>query len=361
MTEVKPPYLQEIILHIGMHKTGSTAIQSALVGYDRDGARYADLGRANHSVPLMFAFDRETTCETSSWIKHFGFTRDLCSRLASNAHVALDRELSLDRRMLIFSGEALSVWSEQAVLALAHRLHGCAEIIRVIAYVRDPVDYANAIVQQRVKTRAPLLPLPSRYQQSLGAYMTAFGHDQVHLRRYDRSHFLHGSVVADFAGQIRIAGVEHNIQSNEAASFDAIRLLHLLARHIPIPVGHPRLVQGWQRLCDWIQTALPGPTLRLPDDLARSLVTRDDIAWLDQTFAIRFDSEGHPDMPTPDEALDAAIRSFLLDGVEDLRDRLAGAMRRCAIPFDHGDSALNLMSRAYTYFVFDAEPTDGRK
>ena len=66
-------------------------------------------------------------------------------------------------------------------------------------------------------------------------------------------------------------------------------------------------------------------------------------------------------MPTPDEALDAAIRSFLLDGVEDLRDRLAGAMRRCAIPFDHGDSALNLMSRAYTYFVFDAEPTDGRK
>ena len=129
------PRLQEIILHIGMHKTGSTAIQSALTGYDRDGARYANLGRANHSVPLMFAFDPEATVETGSWVAHFGFTRRQCDRMALNAHAALDRELSLDRRMLIFSGEALSVWSEQAVPALACRLQGCADTIRVLAYV----------------------------------------------------------------------------------------------------------------------------------------------------------------------------------------------------------------------------------
>lgn len=355
------PRLQEIILHIGMHKTGSTAIQSALTGYDRDGARYANLGRANHSVPLMFAFDPEATVETGSWVAHFGFTRRQCDRMALNAHAALDRELSLDRRMLIFSGEALSVWSEQAVPALARRLQGCAETIRVLAYVRDPVDYASSIVQQRVKGRAPLLPLPLRYQQNLGAYLDAFGRDQVKLRVYDRNLFPEGSVIADFATQIGISGVENGLQTNESASFDAIRLLHLLALHIPIPVGHPRLVQGWQRLCDWLQAALPGPSMRLPDHLALSFVTKGDLAWLDQTFGIRFDAEGHPDMPVPEETLDAAIRAFLLQGVEDLRDRLAKEMQSSAIRFDANDGALNLMSRAYTYFVFDAAPVDGNR
>lgn len=351
------PRIHEIVLHIGMHKTGSTAIQTALAGYDQDGVRYAQLGRPNHSVSLMLAFDPEASRETGTWVRHFGFTRRTCDQISAKAHADLDRELSLDRRSLIFSGEALSVWTEQAVIALSHRIRGCSEKIRVIGYVRDPVGYANSIVQQRIKGRGLPLHRPLRYQQSLDPYMTAFGRDHVHMRLYDRNRLRQGSVVADFAQEVGISGVDTGIQTNVSASFDAVRLLHLLAGHIPIPVGHPRLVQGWQRLCDWLQQALSGPPLQLPDRLARAFVTKADLLWLDQVFGIKFDTEGHPEMPMMDDALDAAIRSYLLDGVDDLKDGLAEAMQRCPIRFDDDDDVLNLMSRAYTHFVFDAAPT----
>lgn len=350
------PRIHEIVLHIGMHKTGSTAIQSALAGYDQDGVRYAQLGRANHSVSLMFAFDPMASHETGSWVRHFGFTRKTCDQISAKAHADLDRELSLDRRSLIFSGEALSVWTEQAVIALSHRIRGCSEKIRVIGYVRDPVCFANSIVQQRVKGRGLPLHRTLRYQQRLGPYITAFGRDNVHMRLYDRNRFHQGSVVADFTQEVGISGVDPGIQANESASFDAIRLLHLLAGHIPIPVGHPRLVQGWQRLCDWLQHALPGPSLQLPDHLARAFATKADLIWLDQVFGIRFETAGHPETPMTDEALDTAIRSYLLEGVDDLKDRLADAMQRSLIPFDDDEGVLNLMSRAYTHFVFDAVP-----
>lgn len=95
--------------------------------------------------------------------------------------------------------------------------------------------------------------------------------------------------------------------------------------------------------------------MQLPDRLARAFVTKADLVWLDQVFGIRFDTEGHPETPMMDDALDAAISFYLLNGVDDLKDRLADAMQRCSIRFD--DGVLNLMSRAYTHFVFDAAPT----
>ena len=60
------PRIHEIVLHISMHKTGSTAIQTALARYNKDGVRYAKLGRPNHSVSLMLAFDPEASRETGT-------------------------------------------------------------------------------------------------------------------------------------------------------------------------------------------------------------------------------------------------------------------------------------------------------
>lgn len=42
---------KDIVLHIGMAKSGSTAIQTALNGYREGTTRYARLGR-NHSIPM---------------------------------------------------------------------------------------------------------------------------------------------------------------------------------------------------------------------------------------------------------------------------------------------------------------------
>jgi len=41
----------KIFLHIGMHETGSTAIQFAFNGYDDGRVLSAPLGSENHSIP----------------------------------------------------------------------------------------------------------------------------------------------------------------------------------------------------------------------------------------------------------------------------------------------------------------------
>ena len=48
--------VSEVILHIGMHKTGSTSIQTALSGYDTGRAFYARFPESNHSPAIRGTF-----------------------------------------------------------------------------------------------------------------------------------------------------------------------------------------------------------------------------------------------------------------------------------------------------------------
>ena len=50
---------KEIIIHIGMHKTGSSSIQQTLHKYMNDKRfTYVDLGHANHSRQISSLFEK---------------------------------------------------------------------------------------------------------------------------------------------------------------------------------------------------------------------------------------------------------------------------------------------------------------
>src|SRR5687767_5422200 len=44
------------ILHVGMHKTGTTSIQRSLQDLSSERARYVQLGGSNHTAPIVTAF-----------------------------------------------------------------------------------------------------------------------------------------------------------------------------------------------------------------------------------------------------------------------------------------------------------------
>ena len=48
--------MKEVILHIGIHKTGSTSIQKALKGYNKDGVKAIGFEEENHSIPMYTIF-----------------------------------------------------------------------------------------------------------------------------------------------------------------------------------------------------------------------------------------------------------------------------------------------------------------
>ena len=49
--------VDEVLIHIGMHKTGSTSIQASIKDYNDGVSAYASLGDENHSVLIYTGFD----------------------------------------------------------------------------------------------------------------------------------------------------------------------------------------------------------------------------------------------------------------------------------------------------------------
>ena len=107
-----------VFLHIGIHKTGTTAIQSAFAGHNDGLLLYAPLGDINHSIPFYTAFSGDHLSyhiwnEQNLSIKEVESKRDYYFReirkvLASNK----DRDL-------LFSGEDISVISKVGVEKIA--------------------------------------------------------------------------------------------------------------------------------------------------------------------------------------------------------------------------------------------------
>ncbi len=65
--------MKTCIIHIGIHKTGSTSIQESLQGFYNDIFYYANLGPSNHSEPIYCLFSENP--KRHHLAKRFNFRR----------------------------------------------------------------------------------------------------------------------------------------------------------------------------------------------------------------------------------------------------------------------------------------------
>lgn len=343
---------RKIVVHIGMSKTGSTAIQMALENYDRNGTRYARLGDPNHSIALDALFGSGMGQEADRSMRFLGQTSQQREMERVRFGSMLASELALERECLILSGEVLSTFDRAGIKALWDHLYDVSNSLEVIGYVRDPMSFASAIIQQSVKGRVAHLPTLVKYRKNLEAIRDVFGRDAFHLKAYDLAQFPQSSVVADFVSQLNLEYVELGIHENSAGSLDSVRLLNLLRVGLPLLAGHPELARGWNRLYPWLQSAIPGPKFRLPDEIAASFSSRAEVEWLYDNFGIDFRDAPYPKTPIPGDVLQSRIEAFLLEGVHDLRDDLRAAMADTGIDFNLTDDTKTLLARAYNHFLF---------
>lgn len=226
----------KVVLHIGLPKTGSTSIQSALARsrslLKRQGVFYPRLHmHENHNL-LSLPFSKNlprTLGKLSKAEKAWERTQ------AQECWLRLGKQISRERpSMVILSSEYFASVSrpDDLISTVMETLPGASNI-EVVAYLRRPSQHYVSLTQQKLKASAKL-PVPRRIQYSEVLAPFAARCD-LHLREMHPQKLVDADVVADFvaavlpgrSGLVPSAGA----RKNESVSAEAMALLQEFRRH----------------------------------------------------------------------------------------------------------------------------------
>lgn len=268
-----------LYLHAGTNKTGTTSLQQTLAasrpflaqnGYDYP--RLDEGPEFNHHG-LIYALKRSTDA----------FARTVAGFGAGAAE-----------RRLVLSSEVVQNLNLREKKEFVAGIIRPGEDVRVVVYLRHPVDWAASAAQQAIKMRSrtydevcrepPIYPFRAQLEQWAGVV----GRERMVVREFARDALVGGDVVDDVLHQIGAAaliGGITRVKANESITAPAARALSevcRLARERTQPAGlslGPLLRMG-------------GPKFALPDWTVGYIqaATQADIAWLAERWGIAFDN-----------------------------------------------------------------------
>ena len=224
--------LGRIVIHAGMHKTGSTAIQAVfgtrgVAGVDHPGGPRANL---SDEVLLLFAEGRLLDTVHAARLPHL--SRRALMRRRARAEARLAARLARCRAaVFLVSAEDIAApdFDTAATARMVDFLGRSGRAIELQAYVRAPVSFMQSAFQQRVKQDKPgAAELDARtlwpcYRDRFEKFDTVLGRDRVHLHAFDPAAFPGGDVVADFAARLGVALPEAPpLRANDGLSREAM-------------------------------------------------------------------------------------------------------------------------------------------
>jgi hypothetical protein len=196
------------IIHIGMHKTGSTSIQKSLQGFADDHFVYANLSQdGNHSLAVFSAFAPNP--ERHHLHRSGGRTGDSVRAYIDRVLDDLDASISAaDGRTLLISGEDIGYLPTSSLRKLNEYLYARVDDVAIMGYVRSPAAYMSSHFQQVTKNASIDTFDPGwlyrSYQKSFEKFDDIFGRENVHLWKFDPEAFPNGCVVQDFCARAGI-------------------------------------------------------------------------------------------------------------------------------------------------------------
>jgi hypothetical protein len=224
--------MSRCVIHIGMHKTGSTSIQRSLHGHVDDRFFYANLGHdANHSLAIYSMF---VESPEKHHHLHRSAGRDANAVQAYVEQVTSDLNRSIEAaqgRTLLISGEDISVIPERFLSKLRDEFRARFDEVSVVAYVRSPAGFIASHFQQRVKNASVDAVDPGlmyrNYRDTFLKFDNVFGTACVTLWKYDPQTFPNGCAVRDFCQRLGIAlPSERIVRLNESLSRQAVAALY---------------------------------------------------------------------------------------------------------------------------------------
>jgi hypothetical protein len=227
----------KIIIHVGMHKTGSSSIQHTFARLQHPDLEYIEWNSGgNHSALFVLLFEDADKLAGYHAFKARGpeFIRKLPAlREEWRARVSTQLAGAGDKTV-IFSAEDIS---GPRFKNASQRLHdffaGWSNDISVIGYARPPAGFMASAFQQRLKGgNTPDLfsgGASPTYRARFEKIDRIFGRDDVRLRGFAPNSLLNGDVVQDFAHEIGVGPLKEDqiIRANESLSLEAVALLYV--------------------------------------------------------------------------------------------------------------------------------------
>lgn len=218
------------VIHIGMHKTGSSSIQNTLFKQLTDESfAYVDLGGPNHTSRILQLFSEQPEKYKSNVT--MGLSKDKIKLLRQTFEDELVQSLSQDKiPNFIISGEGIPNLSANELRKMKDFLSRYIKKIVIVGYVRSPMSFMESSFQQKLKGGLDTFIIEKRYPQyreRFEKFDQVFGRENVELWKFDPKNFSEGNVVLDFCQRVGIKmEVENTLRVNDSLSQEAVSLLY---------------------------------------------------------------------------------------------------------------------------------------
>ncbi len=224
-----------MILHVGMPKTGSSSLQSALAHRLRDPRfRFIQLGgMANGSLIMGNAF-----AELGDYPHPPSASRD--ERLFARRYAMATLTSALNEDLAtrpILSAEILHALLRETKLHMLDFFARYRGDLQIAAYLRRPKSYVESAFQEVLKHGfhgLDHLDVAIVYREFFEPFDDALGRQNVSIRLFERPALHEGCVVADFAQTWGI-DIDRTDISRERMSLsgEAVKLLYIYRRKHP--------------------------------------------------------------------------------------------------------------------------------
>lgn len=226
----------DCILHIGMHKTGTSSIQQTLSKQQPcSDFEFINFGSGGNSSSFFYTLFSENA-ELHHINKRDGLTRDQIFDINKNNSEKLKSVLENTRsRLIIISGEGVSLLEENEIYKLKEFLDQYCKSIRVIGYVRSPISYVQSSFQQNIKNGfvdIEINRMAPGYRRRFEKFDNVFGKQNVFLFKYDISTLWNNDVVLDFCQHFDIEiSPKTIVRVNDSLSLEATSLLYVYYKY----------------------------------------------------------------------------------------------------------------------------------